>query len=228
MSSPMLCNFARHSSYTWNSTFLPVLRQCPCGPVLWTRPWSTATITEQLGRRQFECNSSIISRRGVVSIFVARGMLCGQHFSDVDVLSAFRRIKYISALRQGFRRTCSGVWGSVSSLFLMGNDFLLQYVDASLWILLDQRLAFRLHVGQLVIQEVACRYRKEILVAVASLIVHYCAIKKNVIVASQLYDVADVHSRVDWVENRFSLSLVESRLSHRLEMLFSSTFVGIK
>ena len=33
---------------------------------------------------------------------------------------------------------------------------------------------------------------KEILTVVASLVVHCCAIKKNVIVASRLYHVADV------------------------------------
>ena len=33
---------------------------------------------------------------------------------------------------------------------------------------------------------------KEILIAVASLVVHYCAVRKNVTVASQLYDAADV------------------------------------
>jgi len=33
---------------------------------------------------------------------------------------------------------------------------------------------------------------QEILEVCASLVVHCCAIKKNVIVASQLYDVADV------------------------------------
>ena len=33
---------------------------------------------------------------------------------------------------------------------------------------------------------------KEILIVVASLVVHCCATEKNVIVASQLYDVADV------------------------------------
>jgi len=55
--------------------------------------------------------------------------------------------------------------------------------------------------------------KKEILVAVASLVVHCCAVKKNVVVASQLYDVADVQFTVEWTEreNRFSLSLVESR-----------------
>jgi len=36
----------------------------------------------------------------------------------------------------------------------------------------------------------------EILIVVASLAVHCCAIKKNVIVASQLYDVADVQFTV--------------------------------
>jgi len=33
---------------------------------------------------------------------------------------------------------------------------------------------------------------KEILIVVASLVVHCCAIKKNVIVASRLYDVTDL------------------------------------
>jgi len=37
---------------------------------------------------------------------------------------------------------------------------------------------------------------KEILVVVESLAVRCCAIKKNVIVASQLYDVADVQFAV--------------------------------
>ena len=39
--------------------------------------------------------------------------------------------------------------------------------------------------------------KKEILIVVASLVVHCCAIKKNVIVASQLYDVADVQFTVE-------------------------------
>jgi len=38
---------------------------------------------------------------------------------------------------------------------------------------------------------------KEILIVVASLVVHCCAIKKNVAVASQLYDVADVQFTVE-------------------------------
>jgi len=38
---------------------------------------------------------------------------------------------------------------------------------------------------------------KEILIAVGSLVVHCCAIKKNVIVASQLYDVAEVQFTVE-------------------------------
>jgi len=38
---------------------------------------------------------------------------------------------------------------------------------------------------------------KEILSAVASLVVHCCAIKKNVIVTPQLYDVADVQFTVE-------------------------------
>jgi len=42
---------------------------------------------------------------------------------------------------------------------------------------------------------------KEILTVVASLI-HSCVIKKNVIVASQLYDIADVQfTEVDCVES---------------------------
>jgi len=35
------------------------------------------------------------------------------------------------------------------------------------------------------------------LIVVASIVVHCCAIKKNIIVASQLYDVADVQFTVD-------------------------------
>jgi len=38
---------------------------------------------------------------------------------------------------------------------------------------------------------------KEILIVVASLVVHCCAIKKNFIVASLLYDVADVQFTVE-------------------------------
>jgi len=38
---------------------------------------------------------------------------------------------------------------------------------------------------------------QEILVVCASLVVHCCAVKKNVIVASQLYDVADVQFTVE-------------------------------
>jgi len=41
--------------------------------------------------------------------------------------------------------------------FFRGNQFLLKYVDASLWIFLDHRAAFRLQVGQLVVHEVECR-----------------------------------------------------------------------
>ena len=38
---------------------------------------------------------------------------------------------------------------------------------------------------------------KETLIVVASLVVHCCAIKKNVIVASQLYDIADEQFTVE-------------------------------
>jgi len=37
---------------------------------------------------------------------------------------------------------------------------------------------------------------QEIFIVVASLVVHCCAIKKNVVVASQLYDVANVQFTV--------------------------------
>jgi len=40
--------------------------------------------------------------------------------------------------------------------FFRANDFLLQYVDASLWKILGHRAAFRFQVGQLVVQEVEC------------------------------------------------------------------------
>jgi len=38
---------------------------------------------------------------------------------------------------------------------------LIQYVDALLRNLLDHRAAFRLQVGQLVVQEVECRWRNK-------------------------------------------------------------------
>ena len=38
---------------------------------------------------------------------------------------------------------------------------------------------------------------KEILVVAVSLVVHCCAVKMNVIVASQLYDVADVQFTIE-------------------------------
>jgi len=38
------------------------------------------------------------------------------------------------------------------------------------------------------------------LVVCASRVVHCCAVKKNVIAASQLYDVADVQFTVEWTE----------------------------
>jgi len=44
---------------------------------------------------------------------------------------------------------------------------------------------------------VQLRAEKEILIGVASLVVHCCAIKKNVIAASWLYDVADVQFTVE-------------------------------
>jgi len=44
------------------------------------------------------------------------------------------------------------------SSFFRGNHCLLQYVDASIWNFLDYHAPFRLQVGQLVIQEVECRY----------------------------------------------------------------------
>jgi len=60
-----------------------------------------------------------------------------------------------------FRKTCNVVtwvlrvaWGFV--VFFRGNNFFLQYVDASLWTFLEYRAAFRFQVGQLVAQEVEC------------------------------------------------------------------------
>jgi len=41
--------------------------------------------------------------------------------------------------------------------FSLYNYFLLHYVDASLWKFLYRRAAFRLQVGQLLVQEVECR-----------------------------------------------------------------------
>jgi len=45
---------------------------------------------------------------------------------------------------------------------------------------------------------------KDILIVVASLVVHCCVIRKNVIVASQLHDVADVRLTVE-IEGPFEL-----------------------
>ena len=38
---------------------------------------------------------------------------------------------------------------------------------------------------------------KDIIMVVSSLVVHCCAVKKNVIVSSQLYDVVDVQFTVE-------------------------------
>ena len=50
------------------------------------------------------------------------------------------------------------------------------------------------------------RAEKEIWIVVASIVVHCCAVKKNVIVASQLYDVDDVQFTV---ENEGPLELLQ-------------------
>jgi len=63
---------------------------------------------------------------------------------------------------------------------------------------------------------------QEILIVVASLVVHCCAIKKNVIdnccITVIRYCRCAVHSRV---QSRLSMCLQESRLSHRPELLFN-------
>ena len=41
---------------------------------------------------------------------------------------------------------------------------------------------------------------QEILIVCVSLVVHCCTVKKHVIVASQLYDVADVQFTVEYTE----------------------------
>ena len=46
---------------------------------------------------------------------------------------------------------------------------------------------------------------QEILTVSASLVVHCCAAKKNVIVASQLYDVADVQFTVEYRVARLAI-----------------------
>jgi len=76
---------------------------------------------------------------------------------------------------------------------------LLQCVDASLCNFIDRLAPFRLDVGQLY-RMLSADAEKEILVVVVSLVVHCCTIKKNVIVASQLYDVANVQFTVWWTE----------------------------
>jgi len=56
---------------------------------------------------------------------------------------------------------------------------------------------------------------KEILIVVASLVVHCCAFTKNVIVASQLYDVADVQFTV--LEKEGPLKLLQFIQKYNLE-----------
>jgi len=60
--------------------------------------------------------------------------------------------------------------------------------------------------------------KKEILIVVASLAVHSCAIKKNVIVASQLYDLADV---------QFTVVKKCPRSSNFLTSVLTHTFQGM-
>ena len=63
---------------------------------------------------------------------------------------------------------------------------------------------------------------QEILVVCASLIVHCCAVKKNVIVSSQLCDVADVQFTVEQTEWKKQTQPEPSReQSNRLELLFN-------
>jgi len=47
---------------------------------------------------------------------------------------------------------------------------------------------------------------QEILIVGATLVVHCCVAKKNVIVASQLYDVADVQFTVEYRVARLAIS----------------------
>jgi len=66
---------------------------------------------------------------------------------------------------------------------------------------------------------------QEILIVFASLVVHCCAVKKNVIDNCCITVIrccrCAVHIRVDGVQSRLSMSLPESRLSCRPELLFN-------
>jgi len=54
------------------------------------------------------------------------------------------------------------------------------------------KLAMKWPIWQAWHRRLSADSRKRLLIVVASLLVHCCAINKNVIVASQLYDIADV------------------------------------
>ena len=56
------------------------------------------------------------------------------------------------------------------SSFFRGNDILLQYVDVSLWNFLDQRAAFKLQVGRLVIHRATIDLEPKIRTAEENLI----------------------------------------------------------
>jgi len=60
--------------------------------------------------------------------------------------------------------------------------------------ILDHRAAFRFQVGQLVVQEVVQLIAEK---NSDSCCVACCAVKKNVIVASRSYDVADVQFTIE-------------------------------
>ena len=138
----------------------------------------------------------------------------------------WRNIIYFSILQQGFRgtlvfyKTCSGVtWVLRVPCFFRGNDFLLQYVDVSLWKFLG---AFRSPCCiQIPSRPVSCTGGWVQLIAKKNIDI-CCAIRKNVIVAWQLYDIADVQFTVEKEGHLelFAAVLPTLRLSHKFGLVF--------
>ena len=71
---------------------------------------------------------------------------------------------------------------------------MLQHADASLRNFSNHCAVFRLPSRPVIYVQLA---EKEILIVVASLTVHCCAVKKYVIVASYLYDLANLQCTIE-------------------------------
>jgi len=115
--------------------------------VKFTHPWNSAG---------YNCRNKLLFCANVLSITSIRALqVCAWNvalpgLSHRTVFFNSGSAKHVSALV--FRKTCGGVpwvsrvpWGFL--VLFRGNDFLLQYVDASLWNFSGHRAAFRLQVA---------------------------------------------------------------------------------